>query len=121
MFGYVCLYCDFHFHYVSITLVPTFLYPSAALIYTWPAHSLRGNRSKRATAGALQVLAGTIGGLAGVMVYKARPMWEVENAHLWAAASLAEGMGVIIGLVSILGLESGSEEALEHDSEEFET
>jgi cyanate permease len=109
--GYIILLANAHptarpgLSYAGTFLAAMGIYPSVALVLSWPAVNVSG-QTKRATANAMQISIGNLGAVMGTQLY--RPKWSPRYVvgHSMALAYLIGNLVVVSALWWILKKEN---------------
>jgi hypothetical protein len=80
--------------YVGTVFAAAGIYPSAAIVLSWPANNVSG-QTKRAIANAMQISIGNLGAVIGTQLYRAESSPRFFVGHGLALGYLAANVGVV--------------------------
>ena len=88
--GYIILLTDYRpgVSYVGVILAAGGIYPSVALVFSWPSNNVSG-QTKRAVATAMMNSIGTSGAIVGTQLYRAETAPRFYLGHSFAMGYLA--------------------------------
>jgi MFS family permease len=87
--------------YTGVFFAAVGIYPSVALILSWPAINVSG-QTKRAVAGALQVTVGNFGAILGTQLYRPKTAPRYLLGHSFALGYLCMNLVVVFTLWCVL-------------------
>lgn len=114
--GYIILLANKHpkahpgVSYVGTFLAAIGIYPSVALVLSWPAINVSG-QTKRATANAMQISIGNLGAVIGTQLYRPKTSPRYVLGHSFALGYLCMNLVVVSALLRILNKENREKEA----------
>lgn len=91
--------------YTGVFFAAVGIYPSVALILSWPAINVSG-QTKRAVAGALQVTVGNFGAILGTQLYRPKTAPRYLLGHSFALGYLCMNLVVVSTLWFVLRREN---------------
>jgi MFS family permease len=109
--GYIILLCNKNpsarpgVSYAGTFLAAMGIYPSVALVLSWPAVNVSG-QTKRATANAMQISIGNLGAVIGTQLYRPKTAPRYVLGHSVALAYLVGNLIVVSTLWWILNREN---------------
>lgn len=109
--GYIVLLANKHprahpgVSYAGVFLAAIGIYPSVALVLSWPAINVSG-QTKRATANAMQISIGNLGAVLGTQLYRAKTAPRYVLGHSFALGYLCMNLVVISTLLWFLNKEN---------------
>lgn len=109
--GYIILLTNEHpskrpgVSYTGVFFAAVGIYPSVALILSWPAINVSG-QTKRAVAGALQVTVGNFGAILGTQLYRPKTAPRYLLGHSFALGYLCMNLVVVSTLWFVLRREN---------------
>ncbi|KAL1969183.1 hypothetical protein VTN77DRAFT_437 [Rasamsonia byssochlamydoides] len=80
--------------YVGTVFAAAGIYPSAAIVLSWPANNVSG-QTKRAIANAMQISIGNLGAVLGTQLYRAESSPRFFVGHGFALGYLVANIGVV--------------------------
>jgi len=109
--GYVILLSDTHsgVSYFGTILAAAGIYPSVAIILSWPANNVSG-QTKRATANAMQISIGNLGAVLGTQLYRSTDGPRFFLGHGFAFGYLIANVLVVGTLWAVLRRENAIRE-----------
>lgn len=109
--GYVILLSDTHsgVSYFGTILAAAGIYPSVAIILSWPANNVSG-QTKRATANAMQISIGNLGAVLGTQLYRSTDGPRFFLGHGFAFGYLIANVLVVGTLWAVLKRENAIRE-----------
>lgn len=96
--------------YAGVFLAAIGIYPSVALVLSWPAINVSG-QTKRATANAMQISIGNLGAVLGTQLYRANTAPRYVLGHSFALGYLCMNIVVVSALLWLLNKENSEKEA----------
>lgn len=96
--------------YAGVFLAAIGIYPSVALVLSWPAINVSG-QTKRATANAMQISIGNLGAVLGTQLYRADTAPRYVLGHAFALGYLCVNIVVVSALLWLLNKENRGKEA----------
>ncbi|KAI8935512.1 hypothetical protein NX059_008083 [Plenodomus lindquistii] len=114
--GYIILLANKHpktspgVSYAGVFLAAIGIYPSVALVLSWPAINVSG-QTKRATANAMQISIGNLGAVIGTQLYRANTAPRYVLGHSFALGYLCMNIVVVGTLLWFLNKENREKEA----------
>ena len=109
--GYIILLTNKHptqrpgVSYTGVFFATTGIYPSVALVLSWPAINVSG-QTKRAVAGALQVTIGNFGAILGTQLYRPNTAPRYVLGHSFSLGYLCMNLIVVSTLWFVLTREN---------------
>lgn len=95
--------------YAGTFLAAIGIYPSVALVLSWPAINVSG-QTKRATANAMQISIGNLGAVLGTQLYRPKTAPRYVLGHSFALGYLAMNIVVVGALTFLLKKENKEKE-----------
>lgn len=95
--------------YVGVFFAAIGIYPSVALVLSWPAINVSG-QTKRATANAMQISIGNLGAVLGTQLYRPKTSPRYVLGHSFALGYLCMNIVVVSTLFFILKRENRQKE-----------
>jgi MFS family permease len=95
--------------YLGTFLAAVGIYPSVALVLSWPAINVSG-QTKRATANAMQISIGNLGAVLGTQLYRPKTAPRYVLGHSFALGYLCMNIVVVSALWFILNRENKQKE-----------
>jgi hypothetical protein len=114
--GYILLLSDPRpgVSYVGIIFAASGIYPSVALILSWPANNVSG-QTKRAVANAMQISIGNLGAVIGTQLYRTETAPRYFLGHSFALAYMVANLVVVTTLYLVLKRENVNRDAVPQD------
>ena len=100
--------------YVGTILAAAGIYPSVAIVLSWPANNVSG-QTKRATANALQISIGNLGAVLGTQLYRSNDTPRFFLGHGFALGYLCMNIIVVGTLWAVLRAENRKRDRGERD------
>ncbi|EXJ53955.1 hypothetical protein A1O7_09292 [Cladophialophora yegresii CBS 114405] len=112
--GYILLLSDPRpgVSYVGIIFAASGIYPSVALVLSWPANNVSG-QTKRAVANAMQISIGNLGAVLGTQLYRTETAPRYFLGHSFALAYMVANLAVVTTLYLVLKRENARRDAKE--------
>ncbi|ETI19408.1 hypothetical protein G647_09241 [Cladophialophora carrionii CBS 160.54] len=112
--GYILLLSDPRpgVSYVGIIFAASGIYPSVALVLSWPANNVSG-QTKRAVANAMQISIGNLGAVLGTQLYRTETAPRYFLGHSFALGYMVANLAVVTTLYLVLKRENARRDAKE--------
>ena len=96
--------------YVGIIFAAAGIYPSVALVLSWPANNVSG-QTKRAVSNAMQISIGNLGAVLGTQLYRTESAPRYFLGHSFALSYMVANLVVVTTLFFVLKRENAKRDA----------